>query len=605
VLLDDLRVVQRRLERVRYAESQRDDGLGLAREPVRRRILSLLAVQSWRPSEIALQLGISREEATRQLRRLSALGVVAATSDPDDKRRKHYALVTPDGDEDEPSGLTLFGSNKLAEARTAAWRDEQGRQPPTVTPAGFLGTALNLAVEDRRTANRLTTSVERLTTIVRETDLRQFPAIGLRARRELATTLRQATDWERLRSVLGELEEMGTGRVPHLPVELVLPAYAHFTYERGLLDDPTGPNIAERAKLLLAAAGAFAELQHLAASEPDRYSHDNWRRRYALTLASLADNFCKQTELGWAIDYAAAAVSVFREETDLYGLAHSLLTQGFCHRLRGQFPEAGNVLTEALSVARRHHYHRTTANTLLQLGDVSRCVDQPQAAREYFKEARARAKGLGLRRTQAYALIGLGAIEFRLDPQSSKALKHFKKAETLFSADEIGGALTAMRSAVSLRHLGDRDRAREYARQAAQSYRALRSPAGAAACHVTLCHVTLDDDRRPTLLIETLKQTLNHRTFRSMLELDPWFPTLLRSVAERVEDDKELWEGAMDLITDASARLYEAEDDGLTLLTVDHKAADSPSIAPAFNIFFGEPDEMAGEPRHIAMGVTA
>ena len=67
-------------------------GIALLADPLRLRIVALLAIGARRPSVVASQLGISRSTATRHLRLMEAAGLVVRDRSVIDGRRWMYQL---------------------------------------------------------------------------------------------------------------------------------------------------------------------------------------------------------------------------------------------------------------------------------------------------------------------------------------------------------------------------------------------------------------------------------------------------------------------------------------------------------------------------------
>jgi DNA-binding transcriptional ArsR family regulator len=69
-------------------------GIELLADPTRRRIVGLLLAHARRPSQIALEIELSRPATTRQLNLLREAGLIRATYSPIDGRARLYS-VTP------------------------------------------------------------------------------------------------------------------------------------------------------------------------------------------------------------------------------------------------------------------------------------------------------------------------------------------------------------------------------------------------------------------------------------------------------------------------------------------------------------------------------
>jgi DNA-binding MarR family transcriptional regulator len=578
----------------RLSEAQTAIATEATSEPLRRRILAALVGGPMYPKALTELLGARSETISRVLGALSADGYVVFQSDPDDKRLRLYALTE--------SGETRLAHHRSLLTQRAPERLEQG------VVDKYLTDALDLAVDERRTTNQLSRSIERLTAIAREAEKAELPRLELRAQRELATTLRQDQRWTDFNEQLSELEKTGSGATAASP-ELVLPAYAHSKYEYGRWPGSVGGgNLAERARSLVAAADAYNDLGSLSEHDPASFGHDRWRLRHAWAVVSLADNFREQTELGKAIDHAKLAAQLFQAEGDTYGEASSLFVQGFSHRLRGQYETAASVLRQTFKLAEQHGYYRHRANSLLQLGDVERCLGKLDSAKEMLSEAITQAEQLGLGVTRGFALSALGSVYFK-EGNFTEALRSLDAAELGFSNGELhqGKALNLRRMSVVQRHRDELATAADLAVEASRRYMPLHSPAGVATCAVTFAQVNIDRGQDQTTLCDNLVSFLANRRQRLLLELDPWFPPLLRDLAIRTDHQQLISESRL-LIEDASARLYENDDEELIIPGVDAISTSKPKETVdhyEIDIFRGGSDEMAGEARRQADKVAA
>lgn len=139
----------------------------------------------------------------------------------------------------------------------------------------------------------------------------------------------------------------------------------------------------------------------------------DWFRSQAWSVISLAGNLRKQTRLERALRLATIAKRSFDSLEDEYGQAQCLFMFGFCLRLLGEFREASACLDHAYRLAEDNCFERARADTLMQIGEVRRCLGDLDEAREFLNEALERADGMRLLVTQAFAQSTLGAVEFQ------------------------------------------------------------------------------------------------------------------------------------------------------------------------------------------------
>jgi DNA-binding transcriptional ArsR family regulator len=67
-------------------------GIELLADPMRRRIIALLALRPWRPSNVAHEIGLSRPATSRQLRMLEEAGLIRSGRSAADGRVVLYSI---------------------------------------------------------------------------------------------------------------------------------------------------------------------------------------------------------------------------------------------------------------------------------------------------------------------------------------------------------------------------------------------------------------------------------------------------------------------------------------------------------------------------------
>lgn len=485
--------VQSELARRRVEHARRTPAP--ASESLRTQLLALLATAPGSaPSQLADTLARSTTVVSRVLTTLLAAGLVEFTTDPDDKRVRHYSLtsaVPTDGDVAPPSAT------------------EEERH--------YLGLVVAAAVRARRRKNDLAYAVDRLQRVLTQASESKSDGVALLARRELMATLRQAGRVDEIPPHLAALERIAAGDILFEP-HLVAPATGCLDYELGRQDSlPTR----ERIEYLTAAATAFRRCAHL------REAHD-WSPREGWALLARAELCRKQTEFGVAVEDAKRAEAIFVAYDDTYSAAEAARIQGFCQRLRGNFAEAIAVLERAAASA--GSADRCRADVLLQLGDALRCTGDLPRASALLTEAADLARALKRDRTLGFCLTALGAVTYA-EGNLDDAWRLTTDAEPFLASSAPGRALNSRRRAVVARDLavdGARVKLRESTALFEESmarYRDLRSPAGIAACCVGLGKA----GRAP---VDDLVDVASSGAGRLLLPMDPWVPSLVKRWAD-------------------------------------------------------------------------
>lgn len=449
------------------------------------------------PTQLAAALDRSTTVVSRVLANLLASGVVTHDADPDDLRVRHYRLVAA-GDEGQPAALAPPAP------------DEAKQQ---ILALGIAG-----AVRARRRGNALDYANDRLARLLAEAEAVGADDLALLARRELITTLRQAGRREEAAEHRHVLEQIERGVVDIAP-QLVLPAIGSVAYELGRDEDSPAR---ERLDHLTAAASAFRKCQELTSA------HD-WCPREGWALLTSAEIWREQTEFGVAQSLATRAAAVFEVYDDTYGAAEAARTQGFCHRLRGDFQAAISTLHRASALASKAVSERCQADVLAQLGDSYRCAGELDLAREFLSESEGIARRLDRSVALGFILSSLAAVEFsshNLDVAQSLA----SDAERYLSGYTVGSALNTRRRAVIARELasgGDHTLAgsTELFQEALNRYRDLASPAGEAACLVGLGQ--LPSAEHADAAVSELLAVASSSDGRLLLPIDPWVPSLV------------------------------------------------------------------------------
>jgi DNA-binding MarR family transcriptional regulator len=512
-------------------------------EPLQRRILRALAGTPQTPSELVNQLDATKETISRLLSRLQQDALVEHSPVAGDARRKLYRL--------SPEGERTFG-------RHLAY----GKADPLPAPAtsehtvALVRAGLENAVRMRRQANRLDDAAARMEIVLAQARELGDSELLIDTLGELATTLRQARRYEELEALLDELKRMALGTHPTRDPELAFPAAAHREYELGRLRGDAIGNVAARARHLDAAQSLFCQLGHSA--EARRKA--TWVEREAWSVLSLASNLRERTHYERAIGKASWAMSRFQSIEDHYGQSRSLFMIGLCLRLMGDFRQAWAHLAQSLVIAQEHTFERFQADTLLQMGDVQRCMGQIAPARALLSQAIEQARRMDLQLMLAFAQSSLGACAYQVEDYE-RARAELNRAQVVFRtcAHGEGLALNTRRQAVVQYRLNEHPPAgalttlRRAVGSAHKQYEDLHSPAGAAACDIQagrLCLMLEDDPIDP---VAKLKKRLDDPRQRDLIELDPWVPSYLLHFSTLV-DDELLHTSAKGLVADGQRR---------------------------------------------------
>jgi DNA-binding MarR family transcriptional regulator len=523
----DSKAARRRLQAERREVERIEEN-----DPVRRRVLDALGREPTRPTKLARKIGAEKESVSRTLGLLDKEGLVLAATDPDDRRGRVYSL-------------------------TAAGRQQLGRHlafgPPDPAPpppgheevAGFLREALDGAIQMRRRTNRLQDAIDRLQEIYAEAEAIGEQEVALEALAELAASQRQDRQRKARVHSLAVLEKISAG-APGVAPSLVLPAVAHLEYERGREADLGGADLGTAAQRLIAARSLYSGLLE----DQDRPDTASWRYRRAWSVFSLAGVLRQQSRYELALEHAALALRMFDELEDPYGRAHCWFMFGFCLRLLRRFDEAWSCLRHAHGIADGSAFERARSNCLMQMGDVRRCQGKTAEAKEMLEEAFRLAGSMDLLLTQAFARSAIGAAEFQ-EGDHEGARSTLEAAQELFARAEHpeGIALNARRQATVARYLSgqgikpDTPTMKALIRTAQETYEAVGSPTGVAACEVERgwlrllspsCGKVEPVVRRLTKMLAQMRESPHQEL---VLLLDAWLPTVLNDFAKQVDKD--------------------------------------------------------------------
>jgi DNA-binding MarR family transcriptional regulator len=551
--------------------------------PLRRAILVELASGPATPKHLTGVVGRTPESISRTLKEMLADGVVAVDDDPQDGRKRVYAL-TPAGEVQAADSVTYVDA-AITRSEPVAHNDEE-----------LLRETLSAAVALRRRSSRRKETIERLAVVRRHADHAGADMVALEALQETIATLRQAGRAAETGPYIEQLSKCINDADGAFRPSTMLPALGFLEYELGRHRDT---ELSARAGHLVTSSHLFSRL----ALRSDEANAGRWHGRQAWALVSLADNLRQQSELGKALHEVRSAERIFREHDDSYGVVRSMFVAGFCLRLRGQFSEASSRLETARGIARDEGFAAFEADALMQLGEVRRCQGELDIAVEMLDEAYARASRLELPLTQAFAQSALAAAN-HAQGSEGVALGQLIEAHELFErrGHRDGLALNLRRRAVVSRQTSpDRQglaEAKQYLDRAREIYVDLRSPAGIVACNVEVGQVAVAAGDDPTDACRDLQAVLDTPTSRRMLELDPWVPPLVLDFAEHA-GDAQLQEDAESLVAQNARTMEEHRTETETDAEVIPLCLPAATAATGYVAASRHVDPMAGEPRRL------
>lgn len=495
------------------------------REPLRRRLLIELGKGVATPTVLSKRVDATKEAVSRKLGEMRKAGLVSVAKDGDDRRRSTYSL-------------TREGRSELGRHLSFGAPQEPPPPPNAKEVAAFLREALAGAVAMRRRDNRLQDAIDRMQEIHKQAEEAGMHDLALDALAELATTQRQDRRHEERNRSMAILEEIAMGG-PRIKSRLVYPAIAHLEYERGKVSDLGPADSSKLAHHLIASKTLFEQLIE---SSPRRDTA-SWRSRRAWSLVSLAHNYRDQSRFEGSLQYAAAALKEFEELDDDYGRTQCWFLFGFCLRLLRRFDAAWSCLEQAHAIARapENSFERAIAYCLVQMGEVRRCQEETEDAKELLNEALGEVKRLDLPVARAFATSGLGAAEFQ-ERDFERSQARLKSVQNTFQRckHREGVALNARRQTTVARRLSsegvppDEAEVKRLIRLSEKHYRSLGSPAGIAACEIErgrMRQISPDCGDLDEVL-DQLGDLLKNE--RGTLEQDAWVPQVLDDFAKEV-----------------------------------------------------------------------
>lgn len=541
-----------RAERQRVREVERE-------EPLRRRLLTALGESDTTSSDLAKIVRARKESVSRKLRELRDAGLVTVVEDPDDGRRSIYALT--DEGRSELGRHLAFG--RPGKSPAPPDRDEE---------VEFLWEALRGARTMRRRSHRLGEAMERFEEIKIQAEELDATDLALEALVELTTTQRQARQVRKRDASLKVLRGLALGERDDVDPRLVYPAIAHLEYERGKSGELGETDMAALARHLNTATSMFGALSE----ERPKSEKALWRGRCAWSVVGLAGNLGEQSQYEASLRYAASGLRIFEELDDDYGRTQCWLLFGFCLRMLQRFDVAWTCLQHAQALATKggHPLERAAAYCLVQMGEVRRCQGRTDEARALLGDGLERADRLGLQDARAFAMSGMAAAEFQ-DDELEIAKTLLEDAQQVFDRARHleGTALNARRQATVARRLSDAGIAPDEAEVkrlillAEETYLALNSPAGVAACEIERGWMRAISPKCGDLeeIVGRLVRILEKTDERLTLQRDPWVPKVLHQFSKKIGDES-LQKAAKSVAQLARLKVEEEGEEGMRSL---------------------------------------
>jgi DNA-binding MarR family transcriptional regulator len=574
--------VQEALAELRVQARTETAGQYVKTSKVRASVLRALANGPATPTAIADQSSRATAVVSRALKQLRDENLVTSETDPDDKRQLIYELT--DVGEAQAAEIVAFTDEPAKETSV----DEE-------VVAAALREALGAAVTLRRRTGERKDVLVRLRAIADHAQRANTPDVHVSALNEILTTLRQDGQADAYEPELERLEDVATGKDKAIPSLIALRAVAHLEYQLGRHPKRS---VAVKAGHLVAAHNHFRRLA-------DDAGDDYWRSCEAWAHAALADNYRQQSTLDAAVVSAFAALSIFDELDDPYGLARCHFLLGFCMRLMGRFEQAQQELLEAQGLTDKHGFRAFGTDTLMQLGEVYRCLGQLDQAWTHLSKAREQATELSLTLTGAFADAALAATMHQQGHDESDALASLDRAQGVFRARRFddGLALSLRRRSVVLRErsatAADLDYAQQCVNQARELYTAIMSPAGIAACHIEDGLLATKRGRATNKTCTQLVKLCKRPMMGYWIERDPWVPITLGHFAEQTGHE-ELQEVAAGMLSRNAELTNGSATNGSAKHSAGKAAAVSKSSRARVNKSHRHVDHMGGEHRRLS-----
>lgn len=138
------------------------------------------------------------------------------------------------------------------------------------------------------------------------------------------------------------------------------------------------------------------------------------------------------------------AYQIYAQTEDVAGRAIAANRLGTIATMNAQYNEAENYLRESLKIAKQLGDRHAMAGALLNLGEIQRLQDKPEAARPLYYESSALFAALGMHRGMCIAENNLGHIHVQLKDFSTAKYHYTRAVECAKIADLIPDMLDTL-----------------------------------------------------------------------------------------------------------------------------------------------------------------
>lgn len=201
-----------------------------------------------------------------------------------------------------------------------------------------------------------------------------------------------------------------------------------------------------------------------------------WTRTYPAAVLLRGRIAQSRDDVDQAEEAVAVALPRFVALGEAQRIAECLRLQGTCARVKGDFPQATQLLTEAHDLFKQVNALDGQAWCLTQLGRVEARALRPIEARRYFEGAYELHRSAGFQRGMASCMSDIA--ELYLEGEPARAVPFFERSIALFERvhDITGLARAANNLGEALRLLDRLDDARQAYEKALELYKGAGTP---------------------------------------------------------------------------------------------------------------------------------